>query len=65
MNGKKWLIEVISERTNRPIDLFRLYVLFSYFRARDATLENNFFQISSYTRAYARMTYEKTKGEFP
>ena len=35
----------------RLIALFSLYVLFSYFRPRDATPENSFFQVSSYARA--------------
>ena len=36
----------------RTIDLFSLYVLFSQYRSCDNTLENSFFQISSYSRAY-------------
>ena len=47
------------------IDHFSLYVLFSHFRPRDATLKNSFFQVSSYARANARITCEKTKGTFP
>ena len=45
------------------IDLFiiSLYVLFSHFRPRDVTLENSFFQTSSYARAYVRITYKKQK----
>ena len=47
------------------IDLFSLYVLFSHFRPRDATLGNSFFQRSSYACAHARTNYEETKGKFP
>ena len=47
------------------IDLFSLYVLFSHFRPRDVTRENSFFQVPSYARAYVRITYENTKGEYP
>ena len=43
------------------IDLFRLYVLFSHFRPRDATRGNSFFQMSSYARANVRITNEKQK----
>ena len=42
----KTLIRII------PIDLFSLYVLFSQYRSCDNTLENFFFQISSYSLAY-------------
>ena len=45
------------------MDLFSLYILFSHFRPRDATLGNSFFQRSSY--AHARINYEETKGKFP
>ena len=38
----------------RPINLFSLYVLFSQYRSCDNTLENCFFQILSYSRAYLR-----------
>jgi len=31
----------------------------------DTTLENCFFQILSYSRAYLRIIYEKTKGQVP
>ena len=31
----------------------------------DNTLENFFFQISSYSRAYVRINYEETKGQVP
>ena len=34
------------------IDLFSLYILFSQYRSCDNTLEDCFFQISSYLRAY-------------
>ena len=48
------------------IDFFSLYVLFSYFRLRDATQGNSFFQMSSFARANVRITIEKkTKGKFP
>ena len=36
------------------IDLFSLYVLFSHFRPRDATLGNSFFQRLSYACAHVR-----------
>ena len=44
-------------------DLFNLYVLFFQYRSCDYTLENSFFQISSYSRAYLRIIYEKKKGQ--
>ena len=47
------------------IDLFGLYVEFSQYRSCDNTLGNCFFQISSYSRAYVREIYEKTKGQVP
>ena len=47
------------------IDLFGLYVLFSQYRSCDNTLGNCLFQISSYSRAYVREIYEKTKGQVP
>ena len=47
------------------IDLFSLYVLFSQYRSFDDTLENCFFQILSYSRAYLCVMYEKTKGKVP
>ena len=47
------------------IHLFSLYVLFSQCRSCDNTLENCFFQTSSYQRAYLRITYEKTKSQVP
>ena len=34
-------------------------------RSCNNTLENYFFQISSYSRAYLRSIYEKTKGQVP
>ena len=46
-------------------DLFSLYVLFSQYRSRDNTIENCFFQISSSSRAYLRIIYEKTNSQFP
>ena len=45
--------------------IFSSYVLFSHFRPCDVTLENSFFQMSSYARVYVGIIYEKTKGEFP
>ena len=47
------------------IDLLSLYILFSQYRSFDDTLENCFFQIFSYPRAYLRVMYEKTKGKVP
>ena len=47
------------------IDLFSWYVLFYLCRSCDNTLENCFFQISFYSRAYLRIIYEKTKGPVP
>ena len=47
------------------IDLFSLYVLFSQDRSFDDTLENCFFQILSYSRAYLCVMYEMTKGKVP
>ena len=47
------------------IDLFSLYVLFSQCRSFDDPLENRFFQILCYSRAYLRVMYEKTKGKAP
>ena len=48
-----------------PIDLFSLYILFSQNRSCDNTPKNCFFQISSYSRAFVRIIYEKTKGQVP
>ena len=45
------------------IDLFSLYILFSQCRSCVVTLESCFFEISSYSRAYVRIIYEKTKGK--
>ena len=47
------------------IDLFMLYVLFFQHRSRDNIPENCFFEMSSYSRAYVRIIYEKTKGQVP
>ena len=47
------------------IDLFSLYVLFSWCRSCDNTQGNCFFQISSYSHAYLRIIYERTKGQVP
>ena len=47
------------------IDLFCLYkkhILFSQCRSRDVTLESCFFEISSYSRAYVRIIYERQKA---
>ena len=52
-------------RTKQVIDLFSLYVLFSHFRARDATRGNSFFQMSSYARANLRITNDKNKKKIP
>ena len=40
-----------------------MYVLFSQYSSYDNTLENCSFQISSYSCAYVRIIYEKTKGQ--
>ena len=55
-------IVLLSTPLHVKIDLFRVYVLFSQYRSCDNTLENCFLQISSYTRAYPHINYEKTKG---
>ena len=47
------------------MDRFSLYVLFSYFRPRDVTLGNSFFQMSSYACAYVCVTCEKNKRKIP
>ena len=52
---------LITAMVNLTIDLFNVHVLFSHFRPRDVTLENSFFQMSSYARAYARITCERQK----
>ena len=78
INLKKEKSEVMLVGTGKPssrsmglvstplhviIDLFGFYVFFfSQYRSCDNTLENCFLQISSYTRAYLRINYEKTKG---
>ena len=46
------------------IHLFRLYVLFSHFRPRDASLGNSFFQMPSYALLNASISCEKTKAKF-
>ena len=40
-------------------------VLFSQCRSCDNTLENCFFQIASYSRAYIDIIYEKKKSQVP
>ena len=58
--------ETRRQRETPAIDLFSLYVLFSYLRPRDATLVNSFFQLSSYARANVRITRErKNKRKIP
>ena len=54
-----------SRRVSSLIDLFSLYVLFSQYRSCDNTLENCSSQISSYSRAYLCVIYEKTNGQVP
>ena len=44
---------------------FSLYVLLSQYRSCDNTLENCFFQISFYSRAYVSISNKKTKGQDP
>ena len=56
---------LFSLRVSSLIALFSLYVLFSQYRSSDNTLENCFSQISSYSRAYLRVIYEKTKSQVP
>ena len=51
-----------SRRLNRPL---QRYVLFFQYRSCDNTLENCSTQISSYSLAYLRIIYEKTKGQVP
>ena len=51
--------ETRRHRETPAIDLFSLYVLFSYLRPHDATRGNSFFQMSSYARANVRITNEK------
>ena len=48
------------------LDFFSLHVLFSHWiKSCDNTLRNHFFQISSCSRAYVRIIYEKTMGQVP
>ena len=61
--GVKW--NTIYRVIPVEIDLLSLHVSFSQYRSCDNTLENCFVQISSYSRAYLRINYEKTKGEVP
>ena len=50
--------------TQKLIDLFSLFVLFPQHRSPENPLGNCFFfQISSYSRAYLRIIYEKTMGQ--
>ena len=51
--------------TSSAIDLFSLYVLLSQNRSHANTLENRFFQISSYSGTYLCIIYEKTMGQVP
>ena len=51
--------------TQKLIDLFSLFVLFSQHRSPENPPGNCFFQISSYSREYLRIIYEKTKGQVP
>ena len=53
--GKKYYT-IIQERLKSMIDLLSLYVLFSQNRSCDNTLGDCFFQISSCSRAYVRMS---------
>ena len=71
MNFQKNL-ELFCELTTRmrawseQRDLFSLYVLFSQNMSCDNTLENCFFQISFYSRAYACIhNLWKDKGQVP
>ena len=45
--------------------LERRVLLVCMFRSCDNILKNCFFQISSYSSAYVRIIYEKTKGQVP
>ena len=45
---------------NRPLN--SLYVLFSQYRSCDNTLENCFFQMWCYSRAFVHIIYKKDKG---
>ena len=48
-----------------PSRLFSLYGLFSQSRSCDNTLENCFFQISSYLHAHVRIIYDKKNEQIP
>ena len=50
-------------KNNGVIDIFSLAVLISQYRSCDNTLQNSFFQILSNSRAYLRITYEKTNSQ--
>ena len=50
-------------KNNVVIDIFSLKVLISHYRSCDNTLQNSFFQILSNSRAYLRITYEKTNSQ--
>ena len=58
-------ITQIYDDLTRPINLFSLYVFFSQYMSCDNTLENCFIQILSYSPAYLRIIYEKTKSQVP
>ena len=45
------------------MDLFSLYLLFTYFTPRDATLGNSFFQMSSYARANVRIRQKENSHD--
>ena len=71
--SKKWIraliytrlfLKVKSSVTKVWIGLFSLYVLFSRCRSCDNTPENCFFQISSYSRVYVCIIYEKKTGAY-
>ena len=44
------------------IDLFRLYVLYSYFRPRDSTRGNSLFQMSSYAKNKRKISMRASHG---
>ena len=50
-------------KNNVVIDIFSLKVLISHYWSCDNTLQNSFFQILSNSRAYLRITYEKTNSQ--
>ena len=52
-----------TTKNNVVIDIFSLKVLISHYRSCDNTLQNSFFQILSNSRAYPRITYEKTNSQ--